>query len=421
MDRPLRVVALGWDLIAPAVLANDGLEPRVDGDFSSAGVPASLRPVDAMSAVEGALARGGADKEGADVAVVPFSELCASYERLRALSPEVFFVVGWSRGREALVSTKDALPTAQDKHGDKATATMVGTAGDAAAFLGLFALEQNGFAPGAVRLVPPPGGADEPALAAVDRDAPGETTRRTILLTTADASRLVPFVAVAQHGLLEKNARALAAWTRVWLEAEKKLDVDPPAAARAIAAAPGAPEPIALLKRLGEIAPSSLADNARAFGLAGRGALTLEALFQESWRIWRGAGALATPAPDAAPIDGSIIASLARSHPALAAPPPKPKAPTGSPDGWKVLVTHRQPEGKVDEAALLATTGLLADVFERSMLRVVVTRGGAVDAAATKRLVDEVEQRFDVAPGRVIAGKKAPAKVGAAVEVLAAP
>ena len=50
-----------------------------------------------------------------------------------------------------------------------------------------------------------------------------------------------------------------------------------------------------------------------------------------------------------------------------------------------------------------------------------MTRGGAADAAATKRFVEEVEQRFDLAPGRVMAGKKAPAKAAAAVEVLAAP
>jgi hypothetical protein len=427
MDRPLRIVALGWDLAAPAVLANRGLDAGEAGDFSAAGVATSIKPVEAMSGVEGALARGGADREGADVAVIPFSELVASYERLRALSPEVFFVVGWSRGREALVSTRDALPSSADKPdgkpGDKLSVPMIGALGEAATFLGLFALDENGVPPGAVHLLVPGTKPDDPPLAAVDRDAPAEAARHTILLTTADASRLVPFVAIAQRGLLEKHGKALAAWARVWLEAEKKLDSDPPAAARAIAAAPGAPEPIALLKRLGEIAPASLADNARAFGLSGRGALTLEVLFQEAWRIWRGAGALATPAPDAAPIDGSLIASLVRAHPELATPAlaPKPRPAPSNVDAIKAIVTYRQPEGKVDDDALLTATGILADVFERSWLRVVVTKNGSVDAAATKHFVDAVEQRFDLAPGRLLPGKKAPAKAGAAVEVLAAP
>ena len=121
---------------------------------------------------------------------------------------------------------------------------------------------------------------------------------------------------------------------------------------------------------------------------------------------------------------GSIIASLARSHPSLAAPgaPLKPRSGGQSPDALKALVTYQQAEGKVDEALLLGTTGLLADVFDRSVLRVVVAnKAGGVDAAATKRLVDDVQERFDLPPGRVVAAKKVPGKVGAAVEILVAP
>src|SRR6202044_3824992 len=94
-DRPLRVIALGWDLAAPALLANGGIDPGDKSEFTAAGLDVHVAAVDAMSAVEGALARGGGDKDGADIAVVPFCELVASYERLRALSPEAFFVVGW--------------------------------------------------------------------------------------------------------------------------------------------------------------------------------------------------------------------------------------------------------------------------------------------------------------------------------------
>lgn len=422
MDRPLRVVALGWDLAAPAVLANGGLDGAPTSDFAAVGVDVRVAEVESLGGVESALARGGADKDGADIAVIPFCSLVSSYEQLRALRPEAFFVVGFSRGREALVSTKDTLPGAEVDI--KKGISMVGAAGDPATFVGLFALDANGVPPSAVRLVAA-GSAkpDDPPLAAVDRSLiPADGARRNILLTTADASRLVPFVAVAQHGLVEKHGPALAALARVWLEGAKKLADDPPAAARQISSAAGAPEPIALLKRLGNVTPASLADNARLVRLSGRGAMSLEALFHESWRLWRGAGVLATPAPEPVPVSASVIATLVRDNPSLAAPPKTAwKGASANVDTLKPLLTFKQPEGKLDEPALLGRAAFLADVFERSALRVAVAKGGGVDGAATKKLIEGVEQRFDVAPGRVVAGKKVVGKAAGVVEVLAAP
>lgn len=426
MDRALRAVTLGWDLAAAGVLANGGLDPAANSDFTAAGLEVHLRPMDTMRGIEGALARGGADKDGADIAVVPLPELVASYERLRALNPEVFFVVGWSRGREALVSTQPALPVLPDRppaaDAGPPTVSMVGAAFDSASFLGLYALDESGVPPSAVRLVAPSEAKPEdPALAAVDRGMPGDSARRNILLTTADASRLLPFVAVAQRGLVEKHGPALTAWARVWLEASTKLQDDAPAAARRIAGAAGAPEPQALLMRLGDMGPSTLSDNARVVGLSGRGALTLEGLFQKAWSIWRAAGALATPAPETAPIQSSVIAALVRSSPSLLTPPAPAKAKGGATDALRVMVTSRQAEGKLDEGALLAETAMLASVFERSTLRVSVLKGANVDAAATKRLIEAVEQRYDIGGGRLTPGKKAAAKAAATIEVLAAP
>ena len=429
LDRPLRVVALGWDLAAPGVLANGGLDPSPSSEFVAAGVDTRIRATDAMSVVEGALARGGADKEGADVAILPFSQFVASYERLRALAPEAFFVLGWSRGREALISTKDALPTLSEK-GEPKEVKMIGNAGEPAAFLGLFALDAAGIPASSVRLVAEGARPEDAALAAVDRDAaPADSARRNILLTTADASRLVPFVAIAQHGLLEKSQKALAVWARVWLEGTKKLASDPPTAARQIAAASGAPEPIALLKRLGQIDRATLTDNARVTGLSGRGAVTLGALFQRTWRIWRASGLLATPAPEAAPIATSVVAALVHSNPELitpslvgahTAPTPAGKASSAL-DALRVMITYRQPETKLDEAELINAAAFFADAFERSSLRVSVTKGAGVDAAATKHLIDAVAERFDVASGRLSAAKKATPKSAAAIEILAAP
>ncbi len=420
-DRPLRVAALGWDLAAPAILANAGLDAGAKSELTAAGLDAKIFIADSMTSVEGALARGGADKDGADVAVVPLSHFVASYERLRALSPEVFFVVGWSRGREALVSTREGLPAPTDKGVDlKAGLPMVGAAGEPATFLGLFALDANGIPPSAVKLVTQGSKPDDPALAAVDRDAaPPQEARHSILLTTADATRLVPFVAVAPHGLLDKNPKAMAAFARAWLEGARKLEADAPGAARQIASASGAPEPIALLKRLGEISSASLYDNARSVGLSGRGALTLEALFQKSWQLWRGVGALATPAPDAAPINTTVVAALAQSSPALLAPPKPPVVATAKDDA-RALLTFKEPEGKLDEPGFLSTSALLAEAFERSPLRIAVARGGALDGAATKKTAADIEARFDVATGRLAVAKKVPPKASASLEVLAA-
>lgn len=301
---------------------------------------------------------------------------------------------------------------------------MMGAAGEPATFLGLFALDIAGIPASSVRLVGPEVRGDDATLAAVDRDAaPADPVRHVILLTTADASRLVPFVAVAQHGLLDKNKKALSVWARTWLDGMKKLGSDPPTAARQIAGATGAPEPIALLKRLGQITPATLTDNARVAGLSGRGALTLDALFQRSFRIWRAAGVLATPAPELSPINTGVIASLARSNPELiTAPAPGRSGSAGSAaDSAKAMITFRVPEGKLDEAELGSSMAFFAEVFERSIQRVVVNRGANVDAAATKHLIDLVEERFDSANGRVIAGKKALPKVAASVEILPAP
>jgi hypothetical protein len=190
----------------------------------------------------------------------------------------------------------------------------------------------------------------------------------------------------------------------------------------------GAPEPLALLKRLGEISPATLGDNVRMTGLSGRGALTLEVLFQRTWQIWRGAGVLATPAPELPPISNAVIAALARSEPALVDPPvirggegsdPKKGGPAA--DRGKTLLVSRQPEGKLDEEAFVGAAGLIASVFDRSPIRVAVHQGAAVDAPRTKRVIERVQDRFDVPAGRLAPAKAALGKGPGAVEVLAVP
>ena len=191
MERSLRVVSLGWDLAAPGVLANGGLDPAANSDFSAAGLDLHLNVVDSMATVEGALARGGADKDGADIALVPFSQFVAASERLRALSPEAFFVVGWSRGREALISSKDTLP-GPDAKGEVKELKMMGAAGEPATFLGLFALDAAGIPASSVRLVGPEVRGDDATLAAVDRDAAPADRARLFAGNAAAVYRLTP-------------------------------------------------------------------------------------------------------------------------------------------------------------------------------------------------------------------------------------
>jgi hypothetical protein len=415
MDRPLRVIALGWDLAAPGVLANGGAEPSPASDFSTAGLDVRIAVAPGVTSLEAALARGGDDKEGADIAILPLPTFVASYERLRALTLNIFFVMGWSRGHEGIAASKPDWPA-------KGDVKLAGAAGDPATFLALWAFDLTGIPASQVKLAAPSAPVAEAPFAAVDRSSPlpNDTSRSALLLTTADAPRLVPYVAVAPAGLIEQRSRALIAWATTWLKGARKLAQDAPAGARTVAATKGAPEPIALLQTLGQSSPATLSDNVRVAGLSGRSAITLEALFQRSWALWRAASVLATPSPEAAPIVTGVISALARAEPAQAGAPDDAK-PREAGANAKVLLTYRQPDGKLDEAALVATAGFLAGVFERAPLRLAVSAGGAVDKARTKKAIEDAQGRFGLPAGRITAAAKPVPQAAAAIEVLSVP
>jgi hypothetical protein len=164
--------------------------------------------------------------------------------------------------------------------------------------------------------------------------------------------------------------------------------------------------------------PSTLSDGVRAMGLSGRSGVTLEALFQQSWRVWRANGVLSTPAPEAAPVSATIVTLLARAE---SSPPTPAATPKFGSDKGKPLLVYRQKEGEVDERALESMVGLLAGSFERSALRVTVKKGGSVDGARVKKLIESAQGTFDIASGRLIAGAKGVDKAGAAIEVFPAP
>jgi len=410
MPRPLRVVGLGWDVLAPAVIANGSAAPSAASKFTKRGLEVALSNADDAAGIERALARGGADADGADVAVLPLSTFVTSYERLRALEPQVIWVVGWSRGREALVSknatifTKTAPPRGDVK--------VSGRPGDAATLLALFCLDLAGIDLARVKLSAPDDGGD-PILSAIDRaNLEAGVAPPAFALTSADASRLLPVVAVAPRALVAANGEAITALLHGWLDGVEGLRADVPAAARKVAAIEGAPETVVLLERLGQLDHAGLRDNARALGLSGRGTATVPALFQLSWRLWRGVSVLSTPSPEMVPLSTAAVARLVRAATSLPeSPPPAPRPAS------RVLLVHPVVGPRVDSAAFATEVGLVAGIFDRSVLRVSLRSPGDAEA-----LLASVRERFDVPGARLQAGRTVPTpRAAAAIEVLAEP
>ena len=205
LDRPLRVVGMGWDLLAAGVVANDGAKPGSASLLKKQGLEVHFSSAPAEG-VENALARGGADERGADVAIMPLPRFVASYEQLRALDPVIFMVVAWSEGRDAVYTKGKTLelPATGD-------VKLRADSGSVQAFLGLFALDVSGAALDRIKLVSKP--ADPWDLAVqTKRATEGEPPSGTLLFGTSEASRLVPVVAIAQASLLAKSERAVVAF-----------------------------------------------------------------------------------------------------------------------------------------------------------------------------------------------------------------
>lgn len=446
-DRPLRVTALGWELVAAgvALTAPDGgaLAPAGGG----AAAPAlELSPETSLEAIEARLARGGADPVGADIAILPLPAFVIAYERLRALDPRAFAVVGFSRGREELHASAGALAKAPAADAEvKLVALSPATSSDASAkasgsesatLLGLFTLDLLGVAPARIRFVAP-GAADAKAapFAALARGAADE---RKLGLSTVDASRLVPIVAVAPKALLDASEAKMKDFTRAWLDGLARAGKDAPNVARRLAnkeALPlgagigGAPEAIALVDRLGQIEPASLAVQRSLLGADAKGAVTLETLTQRTWQLARAGGLTASAAPDPLPIDARIVTAIAPA-------PEAPKAPQAAADaggadaggadagafaalpaGATPLVVYRVTDASADAASVATQIGFLAGVFERAAFRV-SAKGG--DKAA-RAIAASARDRFDLPASRLATVATEPQAAFASVEIVALP
>ena len=395
LRRALRTVALGWELLAPGVVASDGA-------FKAAGLEAGFAGASSMDEIESALAKGGGDAGGADLALIPLSSYVASYERLRALAPEVVFVVGWSRGREALYADSAQLLAKPPAGAVK----LAGAAGATETFLSLFLLDLAGVPASRVELVDPDARTAAPAaLRAVFRGAKQRPPGK-LLVTSADAPNLMPIVAVAPRGFIAAHAADLEAWARVWLAGVGQLSSDVPAGARRVAALPGAPPVVAVIEALGQLELASLRENAAAVGLSGRGALTLDELFRVTWRIWRDAGVLTTPPPDVAPLYPDLVASLVRRDPSAAVAVPRRRTAPDAGPRPEVLLVVRAPVtkdgGTLDAEAFVQRIGFLAGVFDRLSLRISI----GDDVKTARLLADMARDRFGLRASQLHVGKK---------------
>jgi hypothetical protein len=407
LDRPLRIVAASWEAAASLLVANGGPTTTDGSAVRAGGLEVRVDVVADEHDIEQRLARGGADADGADVAVVSIPTAIVANERLSALELQAFFVVGWSRGREVLLGTDDGLlakPRASAKE------TPVVSQDEAASVLAVFALGQNTTPPN-VRVVR---AADGGPLVAFARPLPTDRTPTAptkVLLTTADASHLVPIVAVAPRGFFETRADAAVALVRAWLAGEGSLKKDIPAVARTIAAEQGAPDPATVIERLGWIATSDAADNARTLLVAQQGAMDAQALFRLEASLHEGAGVLSAHQADRANVaTGPLRRALGADAAKASAPPFTPPAADA-----RVWLAHRIDKGDASDVARQIAT--LAGVFDRSAIRVSTKPASLAKDAATSAQDD-----FGVASERVVVGAAPPADGSRAwLEVLAAP
>lgn len=406
-EKPLRIAALGWELVAAGV------------DMKSP--PVELAPETALDAVEARLARGGNDSQGADVAIMPLPAFVASYERLRALEPKVILVLGASRGREEVHANAGALlkaPAGADEV--KLVALGPATSGDAnmrqagsesATVLGLFALDLLGVAPSRLRMVP--AGSEAAKTAPFSAIVRGASDERKLALSSSDASRLIPIVAIAPKSVIDSRNKALQDWSQAWLDGLARVSKDAPAVARRLATKDnvtfaagvgGAPEALHLVERLGQIETTKSPS------------LSLEAVLQKTWQLARAGGLTTSAAPDPLPID--LWAKTV---------PPKQTPPAGDADagaafgavpvGATPLVLYRAVDTATDANAVAAQIGFLAGVFERAVFRI-SAKGG--DKAA-KNIAGIARDKYEMPASRLATVGTEPPGAFAAVEILAPP
>lgn len=381
----IRVVGLGAESIAPGIIAGGGLVSTDASDFAQESLDVRLRKVSGVSAAERALSLGGDDDDGAHLLILPLPSFVASYERLRALDPRIVGVAGWSQGRDALYGpASDSLM--QNRRTRRApSVALCAELGTPESFFALYLLELSGTSVGDVNIQERCGS----GFRAHDRSASGDGGGGRLIATSADASTLVPWVIIAPATVFDddEGRERLGRWLHGWFEGVREIREHAAESARLIATATNS-DPVRILQHLGQIQVADLAQNVRAFGLSGRGALSMTALFGETWRIWREAGVLVTPAPSQTPVDSSLIALAARAS-AVVSTPPAARTSFDTPPILRVAIP--------DAGELVHRVGWLADLFPRSAIEVQAPG----NAGQREELHDEIVARFGLAPERL--------------------
>jgi ABC-type nitrate/sulfonate/bicarbonate transport system substrate-binding protein len=405
LERPMRVVASGWDLMAPGVVANGGLSTADGSAYADRGIKLDFRVADGVDGIRGALARGGDKEEGADVAVLPLPAFAASYEKLRALKPKVFFVTGWSKGREGIATRgEEALTEPDDEDGY----TLRGVPGESATFLSLFLMDLAGVPLEDVDIDDNAGGVDLEYAAVARAETPLDSIpdELRVHISTAEAVQAIPVVAITSKGFIDRHQRTLDAWAQGWLEGAETLEKDVPGAARTIASKADDIDALELIDLLGWVDFATPRENAEMVGLSGRSAVNLEHLFQIAWQVWREAGVITSPSPEAMPISTTTIVGLVQSE----------LRKTGGEDSEvestdDVLLVHRQHD--LDDKEFVEQIGLLAGLFERSKLEVTVNW----NESKTDEMVEQASERFDISQTRLDRGRAVPGAGEASIEV----
>jgi hypothetical protein len=421
--RGLRIATLGWELAVAGVALENG--PKTE-----------LAPETSLDAVETRLGNGGENAAGADIAIVPLPTFVQTYERLKTLDLRAFAVVGFSKGREELHAAPGALVKAP-AGGDevKVVALAPSTAGDATAraggsesatALGLFALDLLGVQPSRLRFVAP--GAPEAKSAILAAIVRGANDDRKLVMSTDDASRFIPFVAIAPKGQLDAKTDQYQAFAKAWLEAMGKVAKDGGAAAQKLASKSGvalaagvggAPEALVVIERLGRIEATPIDKQQVFIGPAAKSPVTLATLLQRMWQLERASGIVSSATPDPLPIDARVATAIAP------APAEKQHGDSGDADagtfgpipaGATTLVVYRAPlDSTADSVA--SQIAFLSGVFERASFRV-TAKGGE---KAARGIAAAARDKHDVSEKRLATANGEPPGAFASVEVLALP
>ncbi|MBK6464138.1 MAG: hypothetical protein IPF92_24510 [Myxococcales bacterium] len=407
LDRPLRVTTLGAALAAPGTMA---FAPGATRPFEL-----ELCPVESLAKVEGRLVRGGADADGADIAIVALPDLVAATERLRALEPQAFLLVGFSQAAERLVPL--AAPGASRAPAATGEVKVFVPAGERLAsrqWMALFALDAAGASPSRVKFVV----ADERASithreAAFVAGSFLDKYDGEHLLSTVEAAGLVPYVAITTKHTLTANEPLVRAFSQAWLAGLERAQSDAGGAAKRVLAKEGAVFSTAaelsgelggVVERLGRVSRVTLDDNARLLGASAAAAARrapLEALSAATVDAYRDAGLLTT-APSWPLVERKVISAIAKDTSPQPTQPPAEKLDC-SRSRRRPVATRKEQGPTLDEAALLRRVEVDAVAYEGCALRVSL-KGGEKPSAT---FAQGARDKLGLSAQKVLAGATA--------------